>query len=94
MYYIIILGLSMSSSCSGFLVTSANDGIMKVWDIINHTDPCLVWEKKSNLGALQCLASNPDDPFVFIVGGDNKSCNHRVLNFSKIAEGKLYIIHE
>ncbi|XP_053970552.1 periodic tryptophan protein 1 homolog isoform X1 [Hylaeus volcanicus] len=81
-----VTGLSLSSSCSGLLVTSANDGVIKVWDIINHTDPYLVWEKKSNLGAVQCLASNPDDPFVFIAGGDNKSHNLKVFNFMRITE--------
>ncbi|XP_043262649.1 periodic tryptophan protein 1 homolog [Colletes gigas] len=81
-----VTGLSFSSFCSGLLVTSANDGVIKVWDTINHTDPCLVWEKKTNLGAIQCLASNPDDPFVFTVGGDNKSHNLKVFNFLKITE--------
>lgn len=81
-----VTGLSLSSSCPGFLVTAANDGVIKVWDIINHTEPWTVWEKKTNLGALLCLASNPDNPFVFAVGGDHKSHNFKVFDFQEISE--------
>ncbi|CAK9831417.1 Periodic tryptophan protein 1 homolog [Anthophora retusa] len=81
-----VTGLSLSSSCPGFLVTSANDGVIKVWDIINNTEPWLVWELKSNLGALLCLASNPDSPFVFAAGGDNKAHNFKVFDFSEISQ--------
>lgn len=58
-----------------------------MWDIINHTEPWTVWEKKTNLGALLCLASNPDNPFVFAVGGDHKSHNFKVFDFQEISEG-------
>ncbi|OAD54395.1 Periodic tryptophan protein 1 like protein [Eufriesea mexicana] len=81
-----ITGLSLSSSCPGLLVTSANDGVIKIWDIINNTEPSFVWEKKSNLGALLCLASNPDNPFVFSAGGDNKSHNLKIFDFLEISE--------
>lgn len=92
-YYIIILGLSLSSSCPGLLVTSANDGIIKVWDIIENTKPSVIWEKKTNLGGLLCLASNPDEPFVFSAGGDNKSHNLKIFDLSRISESMLiYII--
>ncbi|XP_015434638.1 PREDICTED: periodic tryptophan protein 1 homolog [Dufourea novaeangliae] len=81
-----VTGLTLSSSCPGLLVTSANDGVIKVWDVINHAEPCSIWEKKTNLGALLCLASNPNDPLVFSAGGDHKSHNLRVFNFSEVAE--------
>ena len=80
-----VTGLSLSSSCPGFLVSSANDGIIKVWDIIG-IEPTLVWEKKSNLGSILCLAANPDNPFVFAGGGDNKSHNFKVFNFLDISD--------
>lgn len=83
------LGLSLSSSCPGLLVTASNDGVIKVWDIINNTEPCLVWEHKSSLGALLCLAASPDNPFVFSVGGDNKAHNFKVFDFFEKSEGRL-----
>lgn len=81
-----ITGLSLSQSYQGLLVTASNDGVMKVWDILDNRDPCVVWEKKTNLGALQCLSANPDSPFVFAVGGDNKSQNFKVMDLSEISE--------
>ncbi|XP_076278825.1 periodic tryptophan protein 1 homolog [Lasioglossum baleicum] len=81
-----VTGLTLSSSCPGFLVTTANDGTIKVWDIIKHEEPLRVWESKSNLGALLCLASSPNNPLIFSAGGDNKSHNLRVFDFSKITE--------
>ncbi|KAF7386330.1 hypothetical protein HZH68_013462 [Vespula germanica] len=80
-----ITGLSLSSSYQGLLVTSSNDSIIKVWDILDSKDPCVIWEKKTNLGALQCLASNPDIPLVFAVGGDNKAHNFKVIDLSEIS---------
>lgn len=80
-----ITGLSLSSSYQGLLVTSSNDSIIKVWDILDSKDPSIIWEKKTNLGALQCLAANPDIPLVFAVGGDNKSHNFKVIDLSEIS---------
>ncbi|XP_076753690.1 periodic tryptophan protein 1 homolog [Xylocopa sonorina] len=81
-----VTGLSLSSSCPGLLVTAANDGVIKVWDIISNLEPCIVWEKKSNLGALLCLAPSPDNPFVFAAGGDNKAHNFKVFDLFEISE--------
>lgn len=81
-----VTGLSLSSSCPGLLTSSSQDGVIKVWDIINNTQPLHIWEQRSSLGALQCLASNPDNPFVFAVGGDNKSNNFKVIDFTEISE--------
>ncbi|XP_043499562.1 periodic tryptophan protein 1 homolog [Polistes fuscatus] len=80
-----ITGLSLSSSYQGLLVTSSNDSIIKVWDILDSKNPSIIWEKKTNLGALQCLAANPDIPLVFAVGGDNKSHNFKVIDLSEIS---------
>ncbi|KAK1119634.1 hypothetical protein K0M31_013054 [Melipona bicolor] len=81
-----VTGLSLSSSCCGLLVTSGTDGVIKVWDIINNTEPWFIWETKTNLGSLLCLASNPDSPFIFSAGGDNKSHNYKILDISEIPE--------
>ncbi|XP_029178911.1 periodic tryptophan protein 1 homolog [Nylanderia fulva] len=79
-----VTGLSLSASCQGLLVSCSNDGVMKVWDILDQKSPVLVWEQSSNLGAIQCLAANPDNGFIFIAGGDNKAHNLRVLDFREI----------
>ncbi|XP_070529129.1 periodic tryptophan protein 1 homolog isoform X2 [Cardiocondyla obscurior] len=78
-----VTGLSLSTSCPGLLVSCSNDSVIKVWDI-DQKDPTLIWEKMSNLGAIQCLAANPDNGFVFIVGGDNKEHNFKVLDVMEI----------
>ncbi|XP_036148682.1 periodic tryptophan protein 1 homolog isoform X2 [Monomorium pharaonis] len=78
-----VTGLSLSTSCQGLLVSSSNDGVIKTWDI-GKKSPTLIWEQMSNLGAIQCLAANPDNGFVFIVGGDNKEHNFKVLDLMKI----------
>lgn len=65
-------------------MSCSNDGVMKVWDILNQTGPVLVWEQSSNLGAIQCLAANPDNGFIFVTGGDNKAHNFQVLDLREI----------
>lgn len=81
-----ITGLSLSASCPNLLVTASNDSVIKVWDIVTCTSPRLVYEKKTNLGAIQCLAPNPDNAFVFAVGGDNKEHNFKVLDLKEVTE--------
>lgn len=49
----------------------------------------LFGKKKTNLGGLLCLAPNPDEPFVFSAGGDNKSHNLKIFDLLRISE-----IHE
>ncbi|XP_011685936.1 PREDICTED: periodic tryptophan protein 1 homolog [Wasmannia auropunctata] len=78
-----VTGLSLSTTCPDLLVSCSNDGVIKVWDI-DQKSPTLVWEQTSNLGALQCLAANPDNGFLFIVGGDNKEHNFKVLDLMEI----------
>ncbi|XP_066596151.1 periodic tryptophan protein 1 homolog [Prorops nasuta] len=81
-----VTGLSLSSSYKDMLITTSNDGNIKVWDISTETEPALVWQKKTNLGAIQCLASNPDNPLILAVGGDNKAHNFKVMDLSEIPE--------
>lgn len=57
---------------------------MKIWDLLDHTAPTLVWEKSSNLGAIQCLAANPDNGFIFVAGGDNKAHNLQIIDLREI----------
>ncbi|KYN27782.1 PREDICTED: periodic tryptophan protein 1 homolog [Trachymyrmex cornetzi] len=78
-----VTGLSLSTSCRDLLVSCSNDGVIKIWDI-DQESPTLIWEQTSNLGAIQCLAANPDNGFIFTVGGDNKEHNFKVLNIMEI----------
>lgn len=81
-------GLSLSRSCRGMLVSCSHDGTIKVWDLLDHsTGPVLAWEQTDNLGALYCLAANPDNEFIFALGGDNKEHNFKVLDFMEIPAG-------
>ncbi|KYM94155.1 Periodic tryptophan protein 1 like protein [Cyphomyrmex costatus] len=78
-----ITGLSLSTSCRGLLVSCSYDGMIKIWDI-DQESPTLIQEQSSNLGAIQCLAANPDNGFVFTIGGDNKEHNFKVLDLKEI----------
>ncbi|XP_033223851.1 periodic tryptophan protein 1 homolog [Belonocnema kinseyi] len=80
-----VTGLSLSASCPGFLVSTSDDGIIKVWDVLDSQEIQLVWENKTSIGKILCLNSNPDSPFVFSAGGDNKSSNYKVFDFSLIS---------
>ncbi|XP_012267776.2 periodic tryptophan protein 1 homolog [Athalia rosae] len=73
-----VTGLILSSSCPGLLVSCSTDSCLKVWDVISNEKPELVWETKTNLGALQCLEASPNSPFMFATGGDNKSHNFKL----------------
>jgi len=87
LYFVIFFsGLSLSTLCRGLLVSCSNDGVIKIWDL-DQQSPTLLWEKESNLGAIQCLAANPDNGFVFAVGGDNKAHNFKVLDLMDIPAG-------
>ena len=87
--FIFSIGLSLSSSCPGLLVSTCDDGIVKVWDVLDHQALQPVWESKSNVGKILCLNANPESPFIFSAGGDNKSNNYKVFDFAQISTGKL-----
>lgn len=72
-------GLQLSCHCPGFMVTSSLDHCIKIWDILDNR-PSLIHEVKLKLGKLHCLAASPDSPFVFFVGGDNKSHNFKIID--------------
>lgn len=74
----------LCTSCRGLLVSCSNDGVMKIWDLLKHTTPTLVWEQSSSLGAIQCLAVNPNNQFIFVAGGDNKAHNLQVIDLREI----------
>ncbi|CAD6237224.1 GSCOCG00002202001-RA-CDS [Cotesia congregata] len=78
-----ITGLSLSSSCPGFLVTSSEDGVIKVWDALSPQLLEPVWETETNLGAIQCLHLSPNSPFTIAVGGDHKSHNFKVWDLTE-----------
>ena len=82
----------MSATCPGLLVSTSDDGIIKVWDVNNHEELQPVWENKTSLGKILCLNSNPDSPFVFSAGGDNKANNYKVFDFSLISSGELNLL--
>ncbi|XP_046420036.1 periodic tryptophan protein 1 homolog [Neodiprion fabricii] len=75
-----VTGLSLSTSCPGLLVSCSTDSYVKVWDAVDNKTPELVWETKTNLGALQCLETSPNSPFMFAAGGDNKSHNFKLFD--------------
>lgn len=59
---------------------------MKIWDILCKY-PTLEWEQTNKLGAIQCLAVNPDNEFIFAAGGDNKAHNLEVIDIREIPLG-------
>lgn len=61
---------------------------MKVWDVANNEKPELVWETKTNLGALQCLEASPNSPFMFAAGGDNKAHNFKLYDIIESTLGE------
>lgn len=83
-----VVGLTMSSGCQGLLVSACNDGSVKVWDVENNVKPDLIYQKQTILGNVHCLAANPNNEFVFAVGGDNKAHNLKVFDFLDTPEVK------
>lgn len=84
---LIFSGLSLSTLCRGLLVSCSNDGATKIWDLLDKKSPTVICEQTNNLGAIQCLAANPDNGFVFAAGGDNKEHNFKVLDLFEISAG-------
>ncbi|KAK6644931.1 hypothetical protein RUM43_001207 [Polyplax serrata] len=82
-----VTGVAFSSSCPGLLCTTCQDGQMKVWDIQSKKPEC-VHERNLKIGAIHCLDSAPDLPFIMASGGDNKSKNLIVFNAMKKPEVK------
>ncbi|EZA55869.1 hypothetical protein DMN91_010728 [Ooceraea biroi] len=79
-----VSGLSLSTSCRGLLVSCSTDSVIKVWDLIDHSNPVLIREQTDNLGTVLCLAANPDNGFLFAAGGDNKENNYKVLDLMSV----------
>lgn len=69
--------IKLSPKCPGCLVTVSSDKTVKIWDILGET-PALVEQQEGKLGTMTCLASCPDLPFIFCMGGDNKKYNFKV----------------
>jgi len=70
-------GMTLSPSCPGCLVTTSVDKSVKVWDIASGK-PEYIEEKNPKLGVITSLATCPDAPFIFSMGGDNKENNFNV----------------
>ncbi|KAK7080558.1 rRNA-processing protein [Halocaridina rubra] len=70
-------GIQLSPECPGCLITVSSDKSVKVWDVKSET-PSLILEKNPRIGIINCLASCPDLPFVFCLGGDNREDNFKV----------------
>lgn len=79
-----ITGLTFSSSCPGCLVTSSSDKKVKVWDVGSDKATFVSDMPRVKVGKILTLAANPDEPFVFAVGGDAKSDNFKVLDISSL----------
>ncbi|XP_071523909.1 periodic tryptophan protein 1 homolog [Panulirus ornatus] len=69
--------VSMSTKCHGLMLTVSSDESVRIWDI-GSEKPKFVMLDTPQLGTIQCLASSPDSPFVFCLGGDNKKNNFKV----------------
>lgn len=75
-----VTGLAFSSLCPGCLVTSSSDKKVKVWDVGADKANFVVEIPKVKVGKVLTLAANPDEPFIFAVGGDAKADNYKVLD--------------
>ena len=88
---LIILGLNMSSSCPGCLVTASVEETIKIWDIQNEK-PSFIEEHNPKLGRILSLSNCPDEPFVFCIGGDNQENNLKVFDIRNASSnGKYYM---
>lgn len=85
-----IIGLSLSRQCPGLMVTASNEGNLKVWDITS-SQPELVAEKALAIGAIQCLSSCPENPFIYSLGGDFKAKNFGVWDITKMETGLEFL---
>lgn len=69
------------------MVTASNEGNLKVWDI-SASQPELIAEKALAIGAVQCLSSCPENPFIHGLGGDFKAKNFGVWDITKMETGR------
>ncbi|KAF2882098.1 hypothetical protein ILUMI_24101 [Ignelater luminosus] len=79
-----VTGLTISGQCPGLFLTASSDGLVKIWDSAESTQPNLVYEKDFSMGLVHCLQLCPDLPFVVAAGGDNKSNNFTVFDLQNI----------
>jgi len=77
-----VTGMEMSSSCPGCLVTTSRDRTLKVWDVAADKATFIAELPKLKVGKIWSLAANPDEPFIFAIGGDAKSDNFRVVDIT------------
>ena len=77
--------MCVSQAENPILVAATGSGNITVWDIADCTSKLdkQICHKVGNLGTIQCLSGNPDNPHIFAAGGDNKSHNLRIFDFSK-----------
>lgn len=81
-----VTGLSLSANCPGMLTTASAEGTLKIWDCgakENESQPVFIFEKNAGIGAIHCLGSCPDNPFIFSAGGDKNSNNFDIWDVMK-----------
>lgn len=80
--------MAMNRDCPGCLVTVSEDTTVKIWDVINNTEPKLVEETHPNLGVIHTISASTDCPFVISLGGDNKINNFKVWDYRRSKKGR------
>ncbi|KAI1298413.1 Periodic tryptophan protein 1 -like protein [Halotydeus destructor] len=75
-----VSGMALSSSCPGLLVTTSSDKKLKIWDVGTEKANFTEEFPRVKVGRILGLAANPDEPFVFAVGGDAKTNNFKVVD--------------
>lgn len=83
-----VTDLAFSRKCPNLLVSAGADQKIKVWDTASNRMKLVHEYDQANVGKIFALSANPDLPFVFAVGGDNRLKNLEVIDISNIDNSK------
>jgi WD40 repeat protein len=79
-----VTDLAFSSKCPNLLVSAGADQKIKVWDTAKNRLQLVHEYEQANVGKIYALSANPDLPYVFAVGGDNRLKNLEIMDISNI----------